>query len=534
MVTSGTLIANRAAGAAAAAEHPVRASAAARRAIEIRPVVRELPAAWTPDRVAAVLELLPHAVFFESAGPDLESGAWTLLAFDPLWQVEVREGRLRRVLGVGAGSAGPRESRDGGARSLPPPRDRGDLGPALEALAANWPAPVGYDPAPPIPFVSGLAGSLAYDLKDLFERYPSRARREWPHPDLLLGFYDVVFGWRRETCEAWAVATGFDGVTADESRAGERLNAAWTRLTAAFEAVPDGAAESLVRPDEPTWGALTPIAASDFTRAGYLRVVERALEHIAAGDIYQANLSQRFWVEPAPAPAALYRRLRAVAPAPFLAYAALPGGGGIASSSPERFFSIRGSRIESWPIKGTRPRGRSRVEDVALAEALRASEKDRAENLMIVDLARNDLGRLCEIGSIRVPALWEVETHSNVHHLVSRVVGELRDDVGPVDVIRALFPGGSVTGAPKIRAVEIIDALEPVRRGVYTGAVGYWDASGDADWNIAIRTVTVCRGAASFHAGGAIVADSTPEGEYEETLVKASGMMRALGVRRAG
>jgi len=306
------------------------------------------------------------------------------------------------------------------------------------------------------------------------------------------------------------------------------------RIAEAFEAVPDWAAEALVRPDEPTWGALTPIAASDFTRDGYLRVVERALEHVAAGDIYQVNLSQRFWVEPAPAPAALYRRLRSVAPAPFLAYAALPGGGGVASSSPERFFSIRGSRIETWPIKGTRPRGRSPEEDVALAEALRASEKDRAENLMIVDLARNDLGRLCEIGSVRVPALWEVETHSNVHHLVSRVVGELRGGMGPVEVLRALFPGGSVTGAPKIRAVEIIDALEPVRRGIYTGAVGYWDASGDADWNIAIRTVTVGRGAASFHAGGAIVADSTPEGEYEETLVKASGMMRALGVRRAG
>ncbi|HEY6571765.1 MAG TPA: anthranilate synthase component I family protein, partial [Candidatus Eisenbacteria bacterium] len=423
MATSGTLTAGPVATAAPLAAPPAHEpAAAARRPIEIRPLVRELPAAWTPDRVAAVLERLPHAVFFESAGPDLESGAWTLLAFDPLWQVEVREGRLRRVLGVGAGSAGPREARDIGVHSLPPPRDRGDLGPALEALAANWPAPAVYDPTPPIPFVSGLAGSLAYDLKDLFERYPTRARREWPHPDLLLGFYDVVFGWRRETGEAWVVATGYDGVAADAARAAARLDAAWSRLAAAFEAVPDWAAEALVRPDEPTWGALTPIAASDFTRDGYLRVVERALEHVAAGDIYQVNLSQRFWVEPAPAPAALYRRLRSVAPAPFLAYAALPGGGGVASSSPERFFSIRGSRIETWPIKGTRPRGRSPEEDVALAEALRASEKDRAENLMIVDLARNDLGRLCEIGSVRVPALWEVETHSNVHHLVSRVV----------------------------------------------------------------------------------------------------------------
>jgi anthranilate/para-aminobenzoate synthase component I len=163
-------------------------------------------------------------------------------------------------------------------------------------------------------------------------------------------------------------------------------------------------------------------------------------------------------------------------------------------------------------------------------EELRASAKDHAENVMIVDLERNDLGRVCEVGSVRVPSLCEVTTHSNVHHLESRVEGRLRGDAGPVDVIRALFPGGSITGAPKIRAVEIIDELEPVRRAVYTGAIGYWDACGDCDWNIAIRTISVVRGTAYFHAGGGIVADSTPEGEYEETLVKATGMMRALGV----
>jgi para-aminobenzoate synthetase component 1 len=483
-------------------------------ATRVRALVRTLHPEWTPDRIAAVLERLPHAAFFESGGADVESGAWTLLAFDPLWQVEVREGRLRRT--------------------VPPPRDRGDLGPALEGLRAIWPVPVAYEPVPPLPFVTGLAGSLAYDLKDVFERYPVRARREWTHPDLLLGFYDVVFGWRRETGEAWVVSTGYDGVSADEARGAARLEAAWARIVAALESVPAWAAELLVRPDEPSWGALTPIAASDFTHADYLRAVERALEEIADGNAYQVNLSQRFWVEPAPPPEAFYRRLRAVAPAPFLAYVSLPFGGGIASSSPERFFSVRAGTIQTWPIKGTRPRGRTPEEDLAMAEALRRSEKDRAENLMIVDLARNDLGHVCEIGSIRVPALWEIETHSNVHHLVSRVVGTLRPDAGPLEILRALFPGGSVTGAPKIRAVGIIDALEPVRRGVYTGAVGYWDASGDADWNIAIRTVTVGRGAASFHAGGGIVADSTPQAEYEETLVKASGMMRALGVKRAG
>ena len=512
--------------------------------ITVRPIAKKLPAEWTADRVAAVLERLPHAVFFESGGADLASGAWTLLAFDPLWQVDVRDGHLRRVLGVGVTGVGPHEMRGmpasaprvtPGAPSLPPPRDRGDLGPAADALARIWPARVHYEGAPPIPFVSGLAGSLAFDLKDLFERYPHRARREWPHPDLQLGFYDVVFAWRRKTGEAWVVSTGLDGSGhPDEARAAGRLDAAWSRLSAAFDAVPDWAAVLLVRPDEASWGAMTPIATSNFTHDAYLRAVDRALKHIAEGNIYQVNLSQRFWVEPAPPPAALYRRLRATAPAPFLAYTGLPEGGGIASSSPERFFSIRGSRIETWPIKGTRPRGRSPEEDVALAEALRASEKDRAENLMIVDLERNDLGRICETGSVGVPALWEVETHSNVHHLVSRVTGRLREDVGSIDILRAMFPGGSITGAPKIRAIGVIDELEPVKRGIYTGAVGYWDASGDCDWNIAIRTITVGRGAASFHVGGGIIADSTPEGDYEETIVKARGMMRALGVRRAG
>ena len=272
---------------------------------------------------------------------------------------------------------------------------------------------------------------------------------------------------------------------------------------------------------------------SSFTREGYHRAVERALEHIAAGNIYQVNLAQRFRVGPAPEAAALYRALRLESPAPFSSLVTTAAAA-IVSSSPERFFEIRGDRIETWPIKGTRPRGAIEVEDLALAAALRGSAKDRAENVMIVDLERNDLGRICEVGSVRVTSLCEVQSYANVHHLVSRVEGRLRGDAGAVEIIRAMFPGGSITGAPKIRAIEIIDELEPTRRGVYTGAIGYWDVSGSCDWNIAIRTIVVEGGVASFHAGGAIVADSTPEGEYEETLVKARGMMRALSARWEG
>jgi para-aminobenzoate synthetase component I len=485
------------------AERAVRREAdAAAPGLEIvEPLVRALPRDFTPLRALAAAERRPYTVFLESGGPSGVDAEWTLLAFDPVWRLELRAGRLWRIDGA-----------SGREVELP--------GGPLEALASAWPGRVAIaNSSPVIPFASGLAGYLAYDFKDLLERYPQQARRDADHPDLSLGFYDVVWAWRRDTGEAWVVSTGLPerdrGRRSDRARV--RLDEQWKLVEATQEEEMSG------KPASP------PTIASNFTREEYLRAVARALEHIAAGDIYQVNLAQRFRVDPTPPLPALYRSLRAIAPAPFLAYLSLPGGG-IASSSPERFFRIEGERIETWPIKGTRPRGATPELDAELAGALRRSEKDRAENVMIVDLERNDLGRICEIGSVDVPALCEISSHSNVHHLVSRVEGRLREAVGPVDVLRALFPGGSITGAPKIRAVEIIDSLEPVRRGIYTGAIGYWDVAGDCDWNIAIRTVVASGGAVTFHAGGGIVADSTPEGEYEETLVKASGMMRALGV----
>jgi para-aminobenzoate synthetase component I len=466
------------------------------------PQVRVIPSSWTPLQALAAVEHLPRTLFLESGGPVAVGSEWTILAFDPVWRLELRAGVLWRVEGRRA------EALEGNPMS---------------ALAQAWPEPATLEPIPPAPFSSGLAGYLAYDLKDWIERYPRHAAREIDLPDLSLGFYDVVWAWNRGTGEAWCVSTGLPerDAGAREARARERLHQQWKVLeTAATGAASHARFEGAGRPN----------VKSNFTREAYLRMVARALDHIAAGDIYQVNLAQRFRVEPAPRLPEIYRSLREAAPAPFLALFSLSEGG-IASSSPERFFRIEGDRIETWPIKGTRPRGATPAEDRDLQRALRGSAKDRAENVMIVDLERNDLGRICEIGSIQVPALFEVSSHSHVHHLVSRVEGRLRPEIAPVDVIRALFPGGSITGAPKIRAVEIIDELEPVRRGVYTGAIGYWDVSGGCDWNVAIRTIVAADGAASFHAGGGIVADSTPEAEYEETLVKARGMMRALGVR---
>jgi para-aminobenzoate synthetase component 1 len=476
--------------------------------------VRALPEWLTPLRALAAVEDAPHTSFFESAGAPGDSSEWTLLAFDPAWRLEISADALFRV-------------DDRGAARLP--------GRPLEALAAAWPARAEVVDAPPAPFLSGLAGAIAYDFKNWVERYPQRARRETPIPDLSLGFYDAVWAWRRSTGEGWCISTGIAETNAGrrEARARAVMESQWARITSGAGSAHRVEAASDANPARER--GLVPRSASgsvrsNFTRDSYCRMVETALEHIAAGDIYQVNLSQRFLVELAHRPAALYRSLREAAPAPFLAYLSLAGLG-IASSSPERFFRVRGRGIETWPIKGTRPRGGTPAEDASLREELVRSEKDRAENVMIVDLERNDLGRVCEIGSVSVPALCDVASHSNVHHFESRVVGTLREDAGPAEILRALFPGGSITGTPKIRSVQIIDELEPVRRGIYTGALGYWDVGGDCDWNIAIRTMVAGHGMASFHVGGGIVADSTPEGEYEETLVKASGMMRALGAR---
>jgi len=477
--------------------------------------VRELPSSWKPLRALAAVERNPHTMFLESAGEEHESCEWTILAFDPVWRLELRDGALWRIERDGPGG----EER---AEALP--------GHPLDALASAWPARVEFEPAAPVPFVSGLAGYLSYDLKDWIERYPSRAAREWPTPDLSLGFYDVVWAWRRSTGEAWVVATGLPEADPARraARATSRIEEQW-RVVARAMAAGNGSERD---PELAAWLAGPPaVVESNFTRASYHDLVERALEHIAAGDVYQVNLAQRFRVSPAPPARVLYRALREAAPSPFLAFVSMDGGAGLASSSPERFFRIEGIRIETWPIKGTRPRGATPEEDAAFAGELRRSEKDRAENVMIVDLERNDLGKVCVTGSVHVSALCEVTSHSNVHHLISRVEGQLRVDATPVDVLRAMFPGGSITGAPKIRSIEVIDELEPVRRGLYTGAIGYWDVGGDCDWNVAIRTVVAGGGAASFHAGGGIVADSIPDAEYEETLVKASGMMRALGVR---
>ena len=276
---------------------------------------------------------------------------------------------------------------------------------------------------------------------------------------------------------------------------------------------------------------------STFTRDGYLEAVAQVIEYIRAGDVFQANLSQRFRAPLQGTAFALYRRLRARNPAPFSAYLDF-GDVIVASASPERFLQVADGRVEARPIKGTRPRGAAPAEDAALALALVQSEKDRAENAMIVDVLRNDLSRVCRPGTVSAPDLFRVEQYATVQHLVSTVVGELASGYDALDLLRAAFPGGSVTGAPKVRAMQIIAELEPTPRGVYCGAIGYWSVTGSLDSSIAIRTCTVREGEeegegdgageVSFQAGGGIVADSDPAAEYVETLDKARGVIAAL------
>lgn len=266
-----------------------------------------------------------------------------------------------------------------------------------------------------------------------------------------------------------------------------------------------------------------------FTREDYEHAVRRALAYIRAGDIYQVNLSQRFQAPCRRSSFDAYLCLRAQSPAPFGVYLSYPDFA-VLSSSPERFlhYNARDRLVETRPIKGTRPRGLDPASDRALAEELLGSVKDRAENVMIVDLERSDLGKVAEVGSVVVADLCELETYATVHHLTSTVQARLRADTDIIDVLKATFPGGSITGAPKIRAMEIIDELEPVARGVYTGAIGYIGFDGSTDLNIAIRTIVIKEGIGSFHVGGGIVADSDPAGEYEETLHKGAAMGRVL------
>jgi aminodeoxychorismate synthase component I len=267
---------------------------------------------------------------------------------------------------------------------------------------------------------------------------------------------------------------------------------------------------------------------SDMGREEYMRIVQRAQEYIAAGDIYQVCLAHRLSAECSGDPWPLYLALRRSSPAPHAAYLSL-GDEAILSSSPECFLKINGRHILTRPIKGTRPRRRATTEDEQEASELRSSPKEIAELIMITDLERNDLGSICEFGSVQTPSILELQRYAQVFHLVSTVEGTLREEVSHVAALAACFPGGSISGAPKKRALEIIRELEPTPRGLFTGAIGYFGYNGESQFNIAIRTLVIRDGRAEFHVGAGITADSVPEKEWEETLHKAAGIFQCGG-----
>ena len=382
----------------------------------------------------------------------------------------------------------------------------------------------------PTPLPAGGIGYLSYDLRTLLERVPPHPNDDLKVPDMLFCFYDSVLTLDLPEGKAWLVSTGlpFEGDEA-KRRARERVERWLKVLDGRDKAAPQ--AEGI---RSPTAGGITLF--SNFDREGYKRAILKAKHYIRQGDIFQVNLSQRFCAELTKPPFELFLRLREVSPAPFAAFLDF-GEFQVVSSSPERFLFLdpRTRKVHTRPIKGTRPRGRTAEEDRALASELLASEKDRAEHVMIVDLERNDLGGVAEPGTVKVVELYALEPFPTVFHLTSTIEGRLREDVSRVDLLRATFPGGSITGAPKVRAMEIINELETVARGIYTGALGYLSFSGFMDLSIVIRTAVVRGGWAYLHAGGGIVFDSDPEAEYEETLDKARGLVAALGLseRRA-
>ncbi len=345
-----------------------------------------------------------------------------------------------------------------------------------------------------LPFIGGAVGYFAYDLCHFVEKLPRRAVDDMHIPDCYMGLHDGIVVIDHLTGKTYIAALG---IQEDSSTVIQRIE---SKILSRHDTRPALKVKKKRR---------VPKFTSNFTKEAYVKAIEKIREYIAAGDIYQANMTQRFECELEETPLELYAKLRQMNPAPFASYLDF-GEGRIVSSSPERFIRIQDRIIETRPIKGTRPRGSTPEEDRANRKELVNSEKDRAELSMIVDLERNDLGKIAKTGTVHVSEVFVVETYATVHHLVATIMAEIREECHIIDCIKAMFPGGSITGAPKIRAMEIIDELEPTQRNVYTGSIGYIGFNGDADLNIAIRTILCKDTMACFQAGGGIEWDSDP------------------------
>ncbi|MFA6434045.1 MAG: aminodeoxychorismate synthase component I [Elusimicrobiales bacterium] len=455
--------------------------------MKTKPHVREIPYA-EPSVLAVRLAGRKSMMLLDSSMRHPRLGRYSYLSCDPAASLIVRDGMT-----VWNGEA--------------------QSGPALRVLdrvlAENRTAGLSGLP----PFQGGFMGYIGYEFGRTLEPGARIAESPGLCPELVLNFYDAVAAFDHEHGRAFIIAAGFHGLKAAERADG-------------LEQLLSGPGPVL--PRESRVGGWK----SNFTRAGYEASVKRTVDYILAGDIFQANISQCFSARlPEKFDAlAFYLRLRALNPAPFSAFMEHEGLA-LASSSPERFLSFDGRLAEARPIKGTRRRDPDPGRDAALMEELLTSRKDRAENVMIVDILRNDLSRVCDPGSVSVPVLCGLESYAAVHHLTSVVTGRLSENRTRGDLLGACFPGGSITGAPKIRAMEVIAEIEGRPRGVYCGSIGFFGANGTMDLNIAIRSAMFAGGAASFQGGGGITAGSDPAAEYDETMAKVERLMEAFGDR---
>jgi para-aminobenzoate synthetase component 1 len=473
------------------------------------PIQRELPPGATPEVVFSQLSKLPGCIWLDSALRNDPRSRFSFLAADPV-----------DVFSIDVPIADPLAT--------------------IERWLDHYREPT----AGAVPFQGGVAGMLAYEFGRCFEKLPNASHDEFGLPICWLGLYDVVFAWEHgespEEDRGWVFSQGFGTFSELSIPDSERKRRAEIRLESFLDRIAGQRilTESLAKPTNIHAMAHGLSAMQYETRLGggwlgnfdsplYRQAVERTRQYILAGDVFQVNLSQRLLCPERCAASELVLRLRKVNAAPFAGYLDL-GDSQIVSASPERFIQVRDRWIETRPIKGTRRRTGDSEQDARLKEELSLSEKDRSENIMIVDLLRNDLSRVCEIDSLSVDRLCEIETFPFLLHMVSSIRGRLRESVGISQLMAAIFPGGSITGAPKIRAMEIIAELEPTVRGPYCGSLGYIATSGDMDWNIMIRTLTCSRGWWQFQVGGGIVADSVPEQEEEETWTKAAGIVAAV------
>lgn len=366
-----------------------------------------------------------------------------------------------------------------------------------------------------IPFVGGGVGYFSYELAHLMEKLPNTVKKDVDIPEMVMGFYDGIIIIDHRDDKKYIGAIGFKENIEEIIKKIEKNIEQYE-----FQLKMKKNKETVVKNRDIN---------SNMTEDYYLASIKKLKDYIYSGDIYQVNFTQRFECDFEGDSNELYKNLKTINPAPFAAYLDF-GEGKIISSSPERFIKLTDGTIETRPMKGTRPRGKSKAEDEKLKAELINSEKDRAELLMIVDLMRNDISRVAKTGSVKVTELFHLEEYATVLQMVATIEGELKDELSAVDIIKSTFPGGSITGAPKIRAMEIIDELETTARNIYTGSIGYLGFDGDMDLNIAIRTIVLKDEKAYFQVGGGIVWDSDPHEEYEESLVKGRALVKALNI----